>query len=89
MLNPSPEPVFIPGIFSFGGGGISPKKLTIPLPKRLPNCVLRFGRDSELQIYHGNFLLMDNKHRKLFVVKQLKGANLCLDGPKYVWQPAS
>ena len=46
--------------------GILPKKLTIPSPKRLPNCVLQnlfFSRDNELQIYHGNFLLMDNKHR--------------------------
>jgi len=32
-----------------------------------------FGRDNESQIYHGNFLLMDNKHRKLFVIKQSKG----------------
>ena len=38
----------------------------------LPNCVLCifFSRDNELQTYHGNFLLMDNKHRKLFVIKQ-------------------
>jgi len=34
-------------------------------------CALnRFFSATELQIYHGNFLLMDNKHRKLFVVKQ-------------------
>jgi len=34
-------------------------------------CVLNlfFGRYNELQIYHGNFLLMDSKHRKLFVIK--------------------
>jgi len=31
-----------------------------------------FGRDSELQIYQGNFLLTDNKHRKLFVTKESK-----------------
>jgi len=38
-------------------------------------CALNlfFDRDKELQIYHGNFLLMDNKHRKLFVIKQTKG----------------
>ena len=24
-------------------------------------------------MYHGNILLMDNKHRKLFVIKQSKG----------------
>ena len=32
-----------------------------------------FCQDNELQIYHGNFLLMYNKHRKLFVIKQSKG----------------
>jgi len=32
-----------------------------------------FRRGKELQIYHGNSLLMDNKHRKLFVTKQSKG----------------
>jgi len=31
-----------------------------------------FDRDNELQIglYHGNFLLIDNKHKKLLVIKQ-------------------
>jgi len=64
--------LFIPGIF----GAVPPqKKLTIP-----PNgCRIvcsesfLFGRDNESQIYHGNFLLMDNKHWKLFVIKQSKG----------------
>jgi len=28
------------------------------------------GWENELQIYHGNFLLMDNKRRQLLVVKQ-------------------
>ena len=58
--------VIIPGIF-LGG-------LTIP-PKngcQIVCCNCFFGRDSELQIYHGDFLLMDNKHRKLFVIKQSK-----------------
>ena len=32
-----------------------------------------FGRVSELKIYHRNFFVMDNKHRKLFVGKQSKG----------------
>ena len=32
-----------------------------------------FGRDNELQIHHGNFLLTDYKHRKSFVIKQSKG----------------
>jgi len=32
-----------------------------------------FGRDNELHIFHGNYLLMDNKHRKLFVITQSEG----------------
>jgi len=54
----------------------------IPHPQRTYNppqtaaklCYLNlfFGRDNELQIYHRNFILMDNKHRKLFVIKQPK-----------------
>jgi len=32
-----------------------------------------FGRGDELQIYHRNIVSMDNKHRKLFVIKQSKG----------------
>ena len=41
-------------------------------------CALNlfFGRDNELQIYHGNLLLMDNKQRKLFVIKQSKGCKV-------------
>ena len=31
-----------------------------------------FGQDNELQIYDGNFHLMDNKHMTLFVIKQPK-----------------
>ena len=50
-----------------------PKKMTYNFP---PNAAklyalnLFLGRDNELEIYHGNFLLMYNKHRKLFVIKQ-------------------
>jgi len=57
------------------GGIPPPKTLTIPLQTAAKLCALNlfFGRDNELQIYHGNFLLMDNKHRKLFVIKQSKG----------------
>ena len=33
---------------------------------------LVFGRDNELQTYHGKLVLMDNKRRKLFVIKQGK-----------------
>ena len=38
-------------------------------------CALNlfFGRDNELQTYHGNFHLMGNRHRKLFAIKQSKG----------------
>ena len=56
------------------GGGRIPPKITIP-PKRLVNCVLQIfsSRDDELPIHHGNFLLTDNKHGKLFVIKQAKG----------------
>jgi len=37
-------------------------------------CALNLflGRDSELRLYHGSFLLMDNKHIKLFVNKAIK-----------------
>ena len=59
---------------SFFGGGDFLTKTCNPL-QRLPNSVLQiffFGRDSELQIYHRNFLIVDNKHRKLFAIKQSK-----------------
>ena len=83
--------MFIPGIF-FGGREFSPsqKKLTIP-QKAAKFCALNlfFGRDNELQIYHGNCLLMDNQHRKLFVTKQSKRASLCLIAQNYVWRPDS
>ena len=61
--------VFSPGTF----GGISP-----PPKTAAKLCALIFDRDNELQIYHRNFLLMDNKHSKLFVIKNQKGANLRL-----------
>jgi len=34
---------------------------------------LCFSTGNELQICHGNFLLMDNKHGKLFVIQQSEG----------------
>ena len=49
--------VFILGIL--GGGDFPPPKLTI-----FPN-----GWKNKLKINHGNFLVMDNKHTKLFVIK--------------------
>ena len=60
------------------GGGIypPPEKNIISLQTAAKLCALDlfFDRDSELQIYHGNFLLMHNRHRKLFVIKQPKGS---------------
>ena len=59
------------------GAGIPPpqKKIIISFKTAAKLCALDlfFDQDSELQIYHGNFLLMHNKHRKLFVIKQPKG----------------
>ena len=73
--------VFIPG--NFWGEGDSPQRKTYNSPQTAAKlCALNvffFGRDSKLQIYHGNFLLMDNKQRKLFVTKNNRnGSNLCL-----------
>ena len=70
--------VFIPGIFFFGGGRRipPPKKKTYSPPPNSCRIVCSksfFDGDSELKIYPGNFLLMDNKHRKLYVIKQSKG----------------
>jgi len=65
----------------FGGGEIPPPKENLQFPPNGCQIVCSecfFGRDSELQIYHGNFLLMDNKQRKLFVTKNNRnGSNLC------------
>jgi len=70
------QAVSIPRIFYWGGIPPPQKKTynSAPFPKQLPNCVLNFflGWNSELQVYRGNFLLMDNKHRKLFVIQQSK-----------------
>jgi len=67
--------LFIPGIF-FGGGTNPPqKKLAIFPPQTAAElCALNhfIGLDNELQIHHGKFSLMNNKHRKLFVIKQSK-----------------
>jgi len=46
-----------------------------------------FGRDNELQIHHGNYLLTDNKHRKLSVIKQSDGCKLMPKMHQYVWRP--
>ena len=66
-------PVFILGIF-FGGEAIPPPQNFQSPQTAAKLCALNlyFCSDSELQIYYGNFLLMDNKRRKLFVIKQSK-----------------
>jgi len=80
--------VFIPGIIFFGGESPrSPKKLTIPQTAAKLCAINIFFSDGakELQIYHGNFLLMDNEHRKLFVTKQSKGCKFIPEiAPKYI-----
>jgi len=80
-------------IFFFGGG--SPKLTILPPPNgcQIVCCRVfyRPGRlDSELQIYHGNFLLAGNEHRKLFVTKQSKGCKFMStseNAPKHVLRP--
>jgi len=52
----------------------SSPKITIPPKKKSElSAVIFFRRDCKLQTYHENFLSMDNKYRKLFVIKQSKG----------------
>jgi len=61
--------------YLFKGGEFVPPKKTYNSPRtgaKLCALNLFFGEDNDSQIYHGNFLLMDNKHRKLFVIKQSK-----------------
>jgi len=78
--------------FFFGGGAIPPKKeLTVsPTQTTTKLCALYFfRRDNELQIYLGNFILMDNKRRKLFIIKQSNGANLYLKCTKARIRPTA
>jgi len=60
-------------MYLFKGVPLPPKKLTI-LPKTVGKlCVLDlFWPGQRIKIYQGNFLLTDNKHRKLFVTKESK-----------------
>ena len=88
-------PVYTPGILFFFLGGV-PQNLLFSLPQTAAKlCAVgvfyRPGRlDSELQIYHGNFLLAGNEHRKLFVTKQSKGCKFMStseNAPKHVLRP--
>ena len=68
--------MFIPGIFSGEGDFQPPPPKTYNIPQTAAKlCALNlfFGLDNELQTCHGDFLLMDSKHGKLFVVEQSKG----------------
>jgi len=63
---------------SFLGGGENPppsKKLTIPPQTAAKLCALNifFRLGQRITNISQNFLLMENKHRKLFVTKQSKG----------------
>ena len=55
-----------------GWVGISPPaNLQFPLNGCQIVCFKSFfGRDNKLQVYHANFLVMDNKHMKVIVKKQ-------------------
>ena len=75
LITPQP-PLFIPGIFF--GGGDSPKLTTPQTAAKWCALSLFFSRNSGLQIYHENFLLMDNKHGKLFIIKQSIGCKFML-----------
>jgi len=51
------------------------KKPTIPLPQKVAKlCALNLSSAGTVnyKTYHGNFLLMDNKHWKLFIIEQSK-----------------
>jgi len=66
------SPTVFSGHLFWRGGGIPPppKGLTVSPKDWQIVCSKSFfgGRDNELPLYHGNFLLSDNKHRKLFFI---------------------
>ena len=74
------EAVFFQASFLRGGGRFPRSKRTIsPRPQTAAKfCALNlfFGREMNYKIYHKNFLLMDSKHRELFVTKQSKWCRL-------------
>ena len=67
----SQRAVFSPGIFFLGGGRNPPIKNWQSPQTAAKLCALK--KFSARQWYLGNSLLMDNKHRKLFAIKQSKG----------------
>ena len=71
--------------------GVPPKKTYNFLPNGCWIVCSKsfFGRDSELQMYRGNFLLMSNIYRKLFVIKQSKGCICARNVPMYGWRSGS
>ena len=68
--SPSPSPAIITLYSRHLWGDFPPKTYKSPhMAAKLCALNIYFDRDNKLQIYHGNFLLMDNKHRKLFIKK--------------------
>jgi len=57
---------------SFLAGGC-PQNLQFPSNGCQIVCSRSFLAGTEAQMYHRNFLLMDNKHRKMLVIKQSEG----------------
>jgi len=72
------NPAFIPNIF-FLEGGIPPPQKNLQSPQTAAKlCALNLflARTTNYKKIR-DFLLTDNEHRKLLVIKQSKGANLC------------
>jgi len=49
-----------------------------PTKKQMEGIWKWVGKPSHNNITHGNILSMENKHKKLFVIYAVKGANLYL-----------
>ena len=74
----------------FWGGGVHPKNVQSPSPNGCQIvCSKSFSRPgSELQIYHGNVLFIDNKHRQFFAIGQPKGSKFMPKMHLNVWRRA-
>jgi len=78
----------LPFYLYLSGRGLPSHKLTIPQAAcKLCALNLFFGRDNELQTCHINFILVDNKHRKLLAIKQSKGCKFMPEMHQNVWRP--